>query len=67
MKIRIGLFTGIFIALLVLAIMGKSSFWHVVLFPFYLAGALLGSCFGFVIFIAIICLIIWIVWFFFLR
>ena len=67
MKIRIGCFTAIFIVLLVLAIMGKSSFWHVILFPFYFAFALLGSCFGIVIFIALLCLIGWGVWFFFFR
>jgi len=64
MKLRIGLFGGIFIALLVLAILGKTSFWHVVLFPFYAAGAVLSMCCGVVVTIAIICFL---VWFFFFR
>ena len=67
MNIRIGFFSAIFIVLLVLAIMGRSSFWHCILFPFYVVGALLGSCFGFIIFVALICLIVWIVWFLFFR
>ena len=56
---RIGLFSIVFIVLLVLAILGKTSFWHVILFPFYLLVALLGSCFGIVIFIALIGMIVW--------
>jgi len=63
-KMRIGLFSTIFVVILVLAILGKTSFWHVFLFPFYAMGAVLSMCCGVVVTIAIVAFL---VWFFFLR
>lgn len=53
-KIQIGFIGILFIILVVLAILGKSSFWHVVLFPIY---AILGF-FGLIGGIVIGCLLI---------
>ena len=36
----------IFVILIVAVILGKTSFWHIVFFPFYLLGGVLGLIFG---------------------
>jgi len=61
MRIKIGLLGAIFIVLLVAAIWGKTSFLHVVLFPFYVAGWLLGCCFGIAIFVIVSILLVFLI------
>ncbi len=51
-KVNIGILGIIFVILLVCAIFGKTSFWHVVFFPFYVVG----GCFG--LFLGVVLLIV---------
>ena len=39
---RISIWTILFIVLIVLICMGKASIWHIIFFPFYILGGILG-------------------------
>jgi len=62
-EIRIGVFGIIFIILVILACIGKTSFWHVVLFPFYAIfgclGGILSLILGFACLFGLVILGIW--------
>ena len=50
----IGIIGLLFIILLIAVIFGTTSIWHIIFFPFYVLGGILGFILG----IALICLVI---------
>ena len=54
---RISIWGILFLILVLAVIFGKTSFWHIVFFPFYMSLGILGMILGIILLVVVICVI----------